>query len=114
MNKKKIIIKKTGGIISELFKWGVIIWLLLPIQHASQSPVNFFRVTVGVALFIIFIGKIFYDTVIQGLMRKKRDSLKKDMITLVGIIMIIGLIVGFLIFFISLYVLEAAKMFNQN
>jgi len=114
MNKKHFSIKKAGEIFFELFKWGVIIWLLLPIQYASQTPVNFLRVTVGIALFIIFTGKIFYDTVIQNLKKRKSDTLKKDMITLVGIIMIIALIVGFLIFFISLYVVEAAKMFNQN
>ncbi len=112
MNKNKFTIKTTGKFLFELFKWGVVIWLLLPIHHASQTPVNFFRVTVGIALFIMFTGKIFYDTVIQGLIRKRRDNLKKDMIALVGIVMIISLIVGFLIFFISLYVVEAAKMFN--
>ncbi|MFO7891986.1 MAG: hypothetical protein R6V04_16790 [bacterium] len=114
MNKKKFILKKWSETFLEIFKWGVVLWLLLPIRHASQTPVNFLRVTVGMALFIIFTGKIFYDLVVEGLIKKKRDNLKKDLITLIGILLIIGLVVGFLIFFISFYVVESAKMINQN
>ena len=114
MGIKKDSVKKWNDIFLEIFKWGVVFWLLLPIKHASHTPISFFRVSVGIALFIIFTGKIFYDVVIQNLIRKKRDNLKKDMIALVGIIVIITLVVGFLIFFISLYLVETAKMINQN
>lgn len=114
MNKQIAYIKRWGDTFLEIFKWGVIIWLLLPIRHASQTPVSFIRVTIGIALFIIFTGKIFVDVLIQNLIKKKRESLRQDMIALVGIILIMGLVVGFLIFFISLYVVEAAKMINQN
>lgn len=114
MNNTKVTLKKWGEFFFEIFKWGAIVWLLLPIRHASQTPVSFLRVTVGIALFIIFTGKIFYDLIIQNLIRKKRENLKKDLITLVGILLIICLVVGFLIFFLSLYVMESAKMINQN
>lgn len=113
MSKKKNSIKKWADIFLEIFKWGVVLWLLLPLKHASQSPISFFRVTLGITLFIIFTGKIFYDVIIQNLIKAKRDNLKKDMITLVGIIVIITLVIGFLIFFISLYLVETGKMISQ-
>lgn len=114
MSKKKNTVKKWAETCLEIFKWGVILWLLIPIKHASQTPVSFFRVTLGITLFIIFSGKIFYDVVIQNLINKRRDNLKKDIITLVGIVVIIALVVGFLIFFIGLYIVEAVKMINQH
>ena len=114
MSKNKNFAKKWIDACLEIFKWGVVIWLLIPIKHASQSPISFFRVTMGIALFIIFSGKIFYDIVIQNLIRKRRDNLRNDIITLVAIVVIIAFVVGFLIFFIGLYVVEAFKMVNHN
>lgn len=80
----------------EIGKWLVVLYLLLPIGTTITSRVQVFKIVAGIALAIIFVGKTFYDTVVYKFTRF-RDSPGKDLIAVVGILLIFLLIVGFFI-----------------
>lgn len=71
---------------------------------------NFARVVVGELLLIIFIGKIFYDTVIWKFTRDRRSA-GQDFIALAGMIVAIGFIL--MIFFI-LFALSFLKYLGSQ
>ena len=94
--------KKRFSWILEIGKWILVLWLLWPLRHASNRPVAFVRVVVGIALFVIFSGKLFYDMVITGFIRQKRTTPGQDLLTVLGSVVVIALVVGLLLFFVGL------------
>ena len=106
VKKRKILLKDWGRTALEIGKWVLVLWLLWPLRHASSGPVDFTRVLLGILLFIIFAGKVFYDTIIMGILRQRRTSVKQDLITLVGIVAGISLVVGLLIVFVGFAIVE--------
>lgn len=81
----------------EIGKWVLVIYLLLPLTKAMNGIVDFSRVVVGEALLIIFIGKMFYDTVIWKFIRKRQEP-GKELIGMIGMLLSIGMII--IMFFI--------------
>ena len=112
--KRKFILKDWGKTVLEVGKWVLVLWLLWPIRSAAAGPVDFMRVAVGILLFIIFTGKLFYDTIIMGLLRQRRTSVKQDILSFIGIILVISLVVGFLLLFVGYLVIELIKMSQQT
>ena len=110
--KRKYILKNWVNTALELGKWVLVLWLLWPIRSAAASPgpVDFIRVAAGILLFIIFAGKLFYDTIIMGILRQRRTTVKQDIISFVGIILVMSLVVGFLLLFVGYLVVELVKM----
>jgi hypothetical protein len=94
--------KKRFSWILEIGKWVLVLWLLWPLRHASNRPGAFVRVVVGIALFVIFSGKLFYDMVITGFIRQKRTTPGQDLLTVLGSVVVIALVVGLLLFFVGL------------
>ena len=93
--------KRGDGLVSmllEVFKWGLVIWLILPVQSQEPNFLDLVRVVTGILLFIIFTGKLFFDTVISDMIKQRRTSLKRDIITLLGLVLVIAIIIGFTIF----------------
>ena len=80
----------------EIGKWLVVLYLLLPIGTPITSRVQVFKITAGIALAIVFVGKTFYDTIVYKFTRF-RDSPGKDLIAFVGIFLIFILVIGFFI-----------------
>ena len=112
--RRKIILKDWGSTVFEIVKWLVVLWLLWPIRKANVAPVEFTRVVIGVGLFIIFAGKLFYDTVIMSIVRQRRMSAKRELISLLGIVVVLGLVVGLLILFGGYLLLEMSKNINTG
>jgi len=98
----------------EIGKWGLILWLLWPLRDASAGLLLFGRVALGVLLFVIFAGKLFYDTVIMGIIRQRRTTLKQDVIGLIGIVAGLGLVVGLVLMLVVLLFVEFIEIMNTE
>ncbi|MBN2028638.1 hypothetical protein JW824_00180 [bacterium] len=114
--KKRIISNDWGKIIIEILKWSFIIWLLWPLSRLSQQEGlnQFTRVLFGILLFIIFTGKVFYDTVIMGWIKQRRTSIKQDAMMLVGMVLVLCLILGLVVFLVGLYLSEVSNGLQQS
>ncbi|MCG8605984.1 hypothetical protein MJD09_13455 [bacterium] len=91
----------------EVAKWGLVIWLLLPIKDALHGTVAFGRVAAGTILFVIFAGKLLYDVVLFPRQHKTESKAGKDVLSMIGIVIVIALMVCLLVLFIAMYVLKA-------
>lgn len=98
--------KKILSHVWEIGKWALVIWLLLPMRKSLSEQTDFTRVALGILLFVIFAGKLLYDTIIESFIRRGQRSGLKDLITMVGIVVFISLIVGLVIFFVGFYVVN--------
>ena len=102
--KKKLVLKDWGKTTLEVLKWAFIIWLLWPLSRLSQEGLRqFIRVLLGILLFIIFTGKVLYDTIFVGLIKQRRTSMKQDAILLLGVILVICFMLGLIILLLSMY-----------
>lgn len=109
--------KKNGewrNTVVEILKWLVVLWLLWPIRHATSGPIEFARVVAGILLFVIFSGKLFYDTVIMSIVRQERMSTRRDIITILGIVVGLALVVGLLILFVGYLLIELQRMSTEG
>jgi hypothetical protein len=91
----------------EIAKWGLVIWLLLPIKDALHGPVAFSRVAAGTILFVIFAGKLLYDVVLFPRQHKTEGDAGKDVLSMIGIVVAIALMICLLVLFVAMYVLKA-------
>ncbi|MFQ5864768.1 MAG: hypothetical protein ACE5IW_06010 [bacterium] len=90
----------------EIAKWALVLWLFMPLRHALEAPVEFVRVAVGIALFVIFAGKLLYDVVFFPRQHQAESSTGKDLLSMIGIVAGITLLVFVLVFFIVIYVVN--------
>ncbi len=102
------------SIVLEIVKWGLVIWLLWPMRNAMSGPMEMGRVVLGVVLFIIFAGKLLYDTVIMGIVRQKRYSARQDFFSMIGIVLVLAVIVGLLIFFVGYVLVEIFRLSRRT
>ena len=102
--------KEWAGTLLELGKWALVLWLLLPLRHASAGPMLFGRVALGILLFVIFTGKLFYDTVVVSVIRRRRMSAKQEVLSLVGIVLGLGLVVGIVLLLVGFLLLAFFEM----
>ena len=112
--KRKEAIKEWSSTILEIFKWLFVLWLLLPMQSPKGTLMEFSRIMLGYLLFIIFGGKIFYDTVIMGMIRKRYASAKKDALMFFFMILIIAVVVGFVMVLMGFLFVEYIKNSQGN
>lgn len=99
---KKAARRQRLGLLYEGLRWALVIWLLWPLLGLVRGSVSVGRVVLGIALFVVFSGKLFYDTMISEFVRQKRPSLKQDMIGILGMIVGVLLIVGFVVVMVGL------------
>ncbi|MFQ5824677.1 MAG: hypothetical protein ACE5JB_11520 [bacterium] len=90
----------------EIAKWSLIIWLFLPLRHALEVPVEFARVALGIVLFVIFSGKLLYDVVFFPRQHQIESSTSKDLLSMIGIVIIIALLVFVLVIFVAIFVMS--------
>ena len=93
----------------EVGKWGLVVWLLSPLFTAMEKPVGFWRIVLGVLLFIVSVGKLFYDVVIMDMLQRRRESTLADIITMVGIVLVLLVVIGVVVFFAGTYVMKAGQ-----
>ena len=92
--------------ILEIGRWALVAYLLFPLRRRMHFPLEFTRTALGIVLFVIFAGKMFYDRVIwKHLLGASRDT-GRDLLSMVVIVLLIALLVGAAIFFIALYVVN--------
>jgi len=96
-----------SAILVELAKWILVLWLLLPLQRPLYSVVDFIRILLGVLLFIIFAGKLLYDTLIDAFWRKSRHHPIKDLFIMIAIISAIAFIVGSFVVFVGYFLISS-------
>jgi hypothetical protein len=95
-----------GLIILEIGKWILVVWLLLPLGRPEGERFMVVRVVMGVCLFVIFGGKVFYDVIIMDIVRQRRTSVKQDIVTLIAAVVVIALLVGMVLVLISLFIMK--------
>jgi hypothetical protein len=81
----------------ELAKWGLVIFLLLPLRNAGDEKIDFTRIVLGILFFIIFSGKMFYDVLLDHHRRNAERSAAKDIFSILGIVLIMALVVGLVV-----------------
>ncbi len=89
----------------EALKWLTVFYLLWPLQNlTTQAPVSLPRVMLGILLFIIFSGKILYDTIIDRVKEQRDSKGVSELLTLLGIVILMALVVGIFLVLIGLTV----------
>jgi len=100
----KALLKKIGPWLIELAKWGVVIVLLLPLRNAGKEAIDFSRVVLGILLFILFAGKMFYDAILDQYKRSKATSAGAEIIAMVGMVVVMAIVVALVVVSIGLTV----------
>lgn len=98
----------------EIIKWGFVLWLFLPLTRAMETPIEFARVALGCALFVIFAGKLLYDVVFFPRQYARESSTTRDVLNMVGIVLAITFIVVIMVIFIALFVINYINTNLQN
>lgn len=96
----------------EIGKWLIVLWLMSPLALAMRGPVDFSRVALGILLFIIFTGKLLFDTIIAPLKTRTERTAAQDVIMMIGAVTAIGLAVTMMILLVGVYVMRL--MAEQN
>jgi ABC-type multidrug transport system permease subunit len=95
--------------VGQAAKWVLVAWLLYPLRRRMHLPIDFTRSALGILLFIVFAGKMFYDSVVwQQVTGRSRDSWR-DLLSLAAMILIIAMLLAVTIFFIGLYIVNFTK-----
>lgn len=98
--------KSLKTIVMESLKWGFTIWCVMPLITVIDKPSGFYRVLLGILLFIIFSGKLFYDVIISEFVRQKRNTVTQDLLMLVGMIAFVLIFIGMVVFMIIVAVMQ--------
>lgn len=96
--------KNTFLSIVELLKWGVVVWLLWPLLSFQTDKMTLWRMVLGVLLTVLFLGKMFYDFIIDNFKQRKERYTFTDFLLLAGFIAGIAVLIGGGILVIGLYI----------
>ncbi|MFC1568668.1 hypothetical protein ACFL4L_00405 [bacterium] len=100
--------------ILEVAKWGAVLFLLWPMVTLHRGQFSLVRVLAGIVLFVIFAGKLLYDYLIMDIMKSHRVTLKKDIVTFLGIVLGAALIVGLVLFTFALFIIQYVAASNPQ
>ncbi len=103
-NRKKITL-----IVKEIGKWALAFWLVWPITQGATSRMSFYRIMLGILLFILFIGKMFYDIIIESYHKREHPNKFIDFFVMVGSVTFIALVIAAAIVITGLMVYEMAS-----
>ncbi len=107
MEQKKV--SKVFYYIKEIAKWGLVVWLIWPITYSMQSRMSFPRMMAGILLFVLFIGKLFYDVFFDSYRHRENKNKYVELLVTVGAVTFIAILVGAIALFIGLYAYEMMK-----
>ena len=107
--RRKAVLRGWAGTAVEIFKWAVVVWLLWPIVELGRQRLSITRVVAGICLFVVFAGKLFYDTLIMEFVRQRRTTAKQDLVALLGMIGAVLLLAGLVVVMTGLLILQWQK-----
>ncbi|HPN34703.1 MAG TPA: hypothetical protein PK843_09325 [bacterium] len=100
---------KVKPFVWEACKWGLLIWLLSPIAWMHEKPVPFPRIMIGIMLFVILSGKMFYDIMVNRRSREVEKSPAADLLATVAMVTVIALVVGLFVVTIGYLLLSGMQ-----
>jgi hypothetical protein len=89
----------------EVGKWGIVVWLLWPLLTFQAEKMSLWRLLLGIALAVIYIGKLFYDVLLDNFRQRKEQYTFKDLLTLIGFIVLIAILIGGAVLIIGFFVM---------
>jgi ABC-type multidrug transport system permease subunit len=92
--------------IAQSAKWLLVAWLLYPLRRRMHLPIDFTRSALGILLFIIFAGKMFYDSIVWRQVTGRSREGWQDLLSLAAMVLIIAMLLAVTIFFIGLYIVN--------
>jgi hypothetical protein len=107
--RKKAIFKDWMGTALEILKWAFVVWLIWPLVELGRQRISVARVVAGICLFVVFAGKLFYDTLITEFIRQRRTSAKQDLMAFLGMVAAILLLTGLVIALTGLLIAQWQK-----
>jgi len=107
--RKKAVLRGWTGTAVECLKWAFVAWLLWPIVELGKQRLSVTRVVAGICLFVVFAGKLFYDTLITEFVRQRRTTAKQDLAALLGMIGAVLLLAGMVIVMTGLLIAQWQK-----
>ena len=107
--RRKAVFKDWLGTALEILKWAFVVWLLWPIVELGRQRMSVARVVAGICLFVVFAGKLFYDTLITEFIRQRRTTAKQDLMALLGMIAAVFLLAGLVIGMVGLLITQWQK-----
>jgi hypothetical protein len=107
--RKRAVFRSWAGTAAEILKWAFVAWLLWPIVWLGRQRLSVARVVAGICLFVVFAGKLFYDTLISEFVRQRRTTAKQDLVALLGMIGAVLLLAGLVVVMTGLLILQWQK-----
>lgn len=93
-------------IIFAIVKWGIALWLLWPLLLFQAGKMSLWRMVLGIMLIVIYVGKMFYDFVLDNFKARKERYTIVDLLLLVGFIAFVALIIGGTILLVGFYIVR--------
>ena len=100
---------KALSIVKEIGKWVLVIWLVWPLTQLTTTNVSFYRIMLGILLFVLFAGKMFYDMIIESYLKRERQNKYLDLLITVGSVTFMAIIVAAVILVTGLMIYNMAK-----
>ena len=97
--------RKILAFVFEIGKWAVVVALLWPMISFQAERMSVWRMVLGILLLVIFIGKMFYDIIIDNYKRRKEQYTVLDLLLLVGAVSL---------FLIGFYLIQQLGEANQG
>jgi hypothetical protein len=107
--KRKTVLTGFRKNVLEILKWIAVVWCLWPLARISEKGIPLTRVVAGILFFVLFSGKLLYDTIITDYVRQRRTTLKQDIAALAGMVFGILLLIGLVLAMVAALLLESAK-----
>ena len=90
----------------EIGKWALVVFLLSPLITFQAERMSLWRMMLGILLLVVFIGKMFYDFIIDNYKQRKESYRFWDLLILVGAITLIAVIIGGVLLFVGIYLVQ--------
>jgi len=94
---------KPLSIVFELLKWGLIVFLVFPVfQRDLPNSYDFPKIILGMLLLVLYIGKMFYDLMLDK--HGEQIPLWLELLRMLGVIVLIAVIIAAIMLFVGLYI----------
>jgi hypothetical protein len=109
VSKPDSFLKGFRKIAPQILKWIAVVWCLWPLARISEKGIPLTRVVLGILFFVLFSGKLLYDTIIADYIRQRRTTLKQDIAALIGMVFGVLLLIGLVLAMVAALLIESTK-----